>query len=225
MTYIHTYIHTYIIIMMMLVLYTTGPVKFVEGGHPPAGHLAAQRSEEPTEPVRQKIAPLAFVMRWNLDLKHVEILAGVQKAGGAGTVGSQWGYAVSPGNASYFNFSVELHSLRSDTSSHTTEASLALSISGREEVGAQTREVKVSGMGAVNASWVVDLTKHADATGEVILSVAATKPSSATNIALPLVIRLIVGQWDCFSRGALNSATQCPNGKCALCGDLPKDLV
>ena len=36
-----------------------------------------------------------------------------------------------------------------------------------------------------------------------------------TAIALPLVIRLIVGNWDCFSRGALNAETgQCPNGEC-----------
>lgn len=195
--------------------------------HTSIGHLASQRVAEPTEPVRTKIAPLAFVMRWHLDLKHVEVLAGVQKSGGGGTVGSQWGYSVSPGNASKFNFSLALHSLdASAVAPETTTASLALTIDGQEEGDLAAVHVAVPHMGAVNASWVLDLAQHADATGEVVLRVAATveaksAPSRAgggtttTAIALPLVIRLIIGHWDCFSRGALNAETgQCPNGKC-----------
>ena len=195
------------------------------------GNLAAQRAAEPMVPVRTKVAPLAFVMRWHLDLKHVEVLAGVQHPDG-NTVGSQWGYTVTPGNASSFSFSLELHALDSAvTAPETTTASLVLSIDGRQEGDLPTVAVTVPRMGAVNASWVLDLTKHADATGEVVLRVAAlvesvesAKPEpsvgSAKAIALPLVIRLIVGQWDCFSRGALNTETgQCLHGgdECNLC--------
>ena len=82
-------------------------------------------------------------------------------------------------------------------------------------------DVNVPKMGAVNASWVVDLTKHADATGEVVLRVSASVTKAAatsTDIALPLVIRLIVGHWDCVSEGALSDAASgCAEGKCKLC--------
>ena len=87
--------------------------------HTLVGYLNSQRAEEPTEPVRQSIAPKAFVMRWNLDPKHVEVLAGEQHPDGS-TVGSQYGYAVSPGNATSFNFSAELHSLESSSSGKFT---------------------------------------------------------------------------------------------------------
>lgn len=126
-------------------------------------HLASQRADEPTEPVRQKVPPLAFVMRWNLDLKKVEVLAGTQKPGG-NTIGSQWGYAVSPGNASSFNFSAELHSLDTSSGASTTSAKLTLSIDGRNGEELAAVDVAVPRMGAVNASWAVDLTQHAVST-------------------------------------------------------------
>lgn len=183
--------------------------------HTLVGHLASLHEEEAAEPVRQQLAPLAFVMRWNLDLKHVEVLAEEQKAGGT-TVGSQWGYAVSPANASSFNFSVELHSLASaSTPSH--HARLVLSIDGRDEgLDLPVVDVDVPRMGAVNASWVVDLAPHADSTGEVVLRVVATDLAAsvgAGDLALPLVIRLMVGHWNCFSQGALHDPAQCTEGK------------
>ena len=52
-------------------------------------------------------------------------------------------------------------------------------------------DVNVPRMGSVNASWLLDLGSHADATGEVVLSVAATASSTA-NIALPLVCTILV---------------------------------
>ena len=59
--------------------------------------------------------------------------------------------------------------------------------------------VAVPRMGAVNASWVLDLAPHADASGEVVLRV-----SVADDIALPLVVRLVVGHWECASAGGLS---------------------
>jgi hypothetical protein len=106
-----------------------------------------------------------------------------------------------------------------------TDANLVVTIGAREGDLAPVN-VNVPRMGAVNASWAVDLTKYADATGEVVLQVSASagKTASAADIALPLVIRLIVGHWDCFSRGALNDANSgCAEGKCNLCAT-PKGL-
>ena len=59
-----------------------------------------------------------------------------------------------------------------------------------------------------------------DASGEVVLRVSALavkEEASGADLALPLVIRLIVGHWDCFSRGALNDKAACPDGDCNLC--------
>eukprot|EP01043_Picozoa_sp_COSAG02_P004777 COSAG02_NODE_127_length_34879_cov_12.705060_9_plen_307_part_00 len=185
--------------------------------HTLVGHLNSQRSEEPVMPVRSKVAPEAYVMRWNLDHSHVEVLAGEQHPDGS-TVGSQFAYAVSPGNASAFNFSVELHSLDSSSWAETTPASMVLTIDGREESDLMAADVSVPRMGAVNASWVLDLAPHVDASGEVVLRVAVSRVGQSADMALPLVIRLIVGRWDCMSAGALNDKTSgCAKGECNLC--------
>ena len=171
------------------------------------GGLNSQRADEPAEPVRQKFAPKAFVLRWNLDPKHVQVLAGEQHPDGS-TVGSSFGYAVTPANATAFNFSAELHSLDSSAgAAATTKAALALSIDGREEGELAAVNVAVPRMGAVNASWVLDLAPHADASGEVVLRVSASDASvgsAADDIALPLVVRLVVGHWECASAGGLS---------------------
>jgi hypothetical protein len=191
--------------------------------HTLVGHLASQRAAEKAQPVRQSIAPLGYVMRWNLDPHRVEVLAGVQSTTAArSSTGSQWGYSVSPGNGSSFNFSVEVHSLALESDTATTATSLTLSVgAGDNATEWPSVEVQVPRMRAVNASWLVDLTPHADESGEVMLRVTAAKVSQKDGgkggegqLALPLVIRLLVGHWDCLSDGAKNSKNDCSNGKC-----------
>ena len=91
---------------------------------------------------------------------------------------------------------------------HTAvSTALALSIDGREEGDLAAVNVAVPRMGAVNASWVLDLAPHADASGEVVLRVSASDASvgsAADDIALPLVVRLVVGHWECASAGGLS---------------------
>ena len=193
--------------------------------HTLVGQLVSQRrtqsDEAATAPQRTKTPPLPFALRYNLDLNKVEVLAGTQEQIPFHSVGSQWGYAVTAGNASAFNLSVSLYSLNSEpTAPATTAATLALSAGASTILPA--RSVSVPRMGNTTVSWVADLRPHADETGAVVLTVTTSPVTGGKGAAaLPLVIRLIVGTWDCLSEGALNNPKLCPanaTAKCAICG-------
>ena len=187
--------------------------------HTPAGALAAQRSKQQApHPVRQAMAPKAFVARYNLDRDKVMTLAGDQTY--QHSVGSIWGYFVALENATVFNLSVSLFSLASgESAAPSTKATLSLGL-GVAAAPSLATPVSVPRMGAANASWVVDLTKYADKTGEVVARVVASRSVVGNEtIALPLVVRFIVGRWNCVSEGGADDS-KCGAAGCRVCGRL-----
>jgi hypothetical protein len=180
--------------------------------HTVAGQLSALAASSTLVPAMvtassghtQPLVSLPLVMRYEWKPNQVQVLSGTSVG-----IGSAWGFRPIPANTSNFttlSFEVSVHSML-NTSSYAgpTQASLRLEVGGVAVTGG-ARTVHVEPMGAVNISWIVDLSSYA-ATGpaasvELAVTAAAivtrsTDWQKAPPLARRLSVMMYVGEWGC----------------------------
>jgi hypothetical protein len=149
----------------------------LSNAHTPSPQSQSQeRTSSPPPPPTSP--PLPVVMRYRWDPTHVQVLSGTS------TIGSAWGYHVSPGNASALTFTVAVHSLAADPTAPPVHAVLTLQVgraagNNRYTVGSRdtkrdregaTQVVDIGPMQVANVTWTVDLTEYAGSAAELVVT-------------------------------------------------------
>ena len=168
--------------------------------HTVAAQLSAlARPQQP--PVQQSAAAepaLAFVLRYEWDENQVEILSGTTVG-----IGSAWGFRARPANTlnlTALSFTVSIHSLCADTSAPAADVVMKLQVGD----GAKKNPVRRSSlapMEASNATWLLDLSEHADGPAAVVRLQVSAEDEAGAALARPLKLAMHLGEWGCSPAG------------------------